>query len=371
MSARLFWTLPVSGDGRSALRKNWNRGGFDRARRGGLAPSLTDVRADKFNYYDHLLQVARAAEVATFDGILVPWDPQGEEPWIVAASLAREARRLTFLPEFHAGFATPVYLAKMSASFQRLSGKRLAWKIDVDREVAVRRAHGDLLSGEAWFERADEYLQAAKGVYATHPYEFRGRYYEVEAGGLDGPLSGLPLPRIYTSGSSDAALALGARHADVHLLEAVTPKQVEHELERVAKAAAAHGRQVKTALRLAVIARHTEHEALSRVHELCGEAGRSIPALGEAGAEVGTWTGFDSLAFDAKMGLVGSYRAVADRLDEYASLGVDTLILSANPHLEEAYRLGEHVLSKLSSRTRAARADTVQSTVDGALTAAT
>lgn len=326
----LFWTLPTSGDGRSALRKNWSRGDFNRSGRRSFAASLTDDRADRFNYYDHLAQVARAAEVATFDGVLIPWDPAGEEPWIVAASLAREARRLRFLPEFHAGFATPVYLAKMSVTFQRLSGNRLAWKIDADREVAVRRAHGDLLEDEAWLERADEYLQAAKGVYATQPYEFRGRYYEVEAGGLDGPLSGLPLPKIYTSGRSEAALKLAAKHADVHVLEADSLNELETELRRVAAASAAHGRQLKTALRLAVVARHTEEEAWSAVRELHAEVG-----------------------FDANLGLVGSYRQVADRLEQYVSLGVDSLILSSNPHLEEAYRLGEHVLSKLSSRARA------------------
>jgi alkanesulfonate monooxygenase len=354
VSTSLFWTLPASGDGRSALRKNWNRGDFNRAWRRSFVPSLTDERAGRFNYYDHLAQVARAAELATFDGVLIPWDPAGEEPWIVAASLAREARRLTFLPEFHAGFATPVYLAKMSVSFQRLSGNRLAWKIDVDRELAVRRAYGDLLEGPAWFERADEYLQAAKGVYATRPYELRGRYYEVEAGGLDGPLSGLPLPRIYSSGRSEAALQLAAKHADVHVLEAATLKEVESELERVARAAAAHGRQLKTALRLAVVARHTEEEAWSAVRELGAEAGLAADnRLGGSGASVDIWQHFASVGFDARVGLVGSYRAVAERLEEYSSLGVDSLILSSNPHLEEAYRLGEHVLSKLSSRARA------------------
>jgi alkanesulfonate monooxygenase len=52
----------------------------------------------------------------------------------------------------------------------------------------------------------------------------------------------------------------------------------------------------------------------------------------------------------AAAALVGSYDYVAQRLDTYLQIGVERLILRGYPHLEEAYRLGEHVLPKLSVR---------------------
>lgn len=39
--------------------------------------------------------------------------------------------------------------------------------------------------------------------------------------------------------------------------------------------------------------------------------------------------------------LVGSARTVAFRLREYQDLGIDTVIASGYPHLEEAYRVSE------------------------------
>jgi alkanesulfonate monooxygenase len=41
---------------------------------------------------------------------------------------------------------------------------------------------------------------------------------------------------------------------------------------------------------------------------------------------------------------------VADRLKEYAALGIDTFILSGYPHLEEAYRFAELVFPLLPLR---------------------
>ena len=41
---------------------------------------------------------------------------------------------------------------------------------------------------------------------------------------------------------------------------------------------------------------------------------------------------------------------VADRIEEYAALGIDEFVLSAYPHLEGAYWFGEGVLPELARR---------------------
>ncbi len=48
--------------------------------------------------------------------------------------------------------------------------------------------------------------------------------------------------------------------------------------------------------------------------------------------------------------LVGSHSEVADRIEEYAALGIEEFIFSGYPHLEEAYWFGEGVLPELRRR---------------------
>ena len=50
--------------------------------------------------------------------------------------------------------------------------------------------------------------------------------------------------------------------------------------------------------------------------------------------------------------LVGSFEEVADRIEEYAAVGIEEFILSAYPHLEGAYWFGEGVLPILERRGR-------------------
>ena len=45
--------------------------------------------------------------------------------------------------------------------------------------------------------------------------------------------------------------------------------------------------------------------------------------------------------------LVGSHEEVAERLSEYHDIGFDHVILSGQPHVEEAYWFGEGVIPKL------------------------
>ena len=75
----------------------------------------------------------------------------------------------------------------------------------------------------------------------------------------------------------------------------------------------------------------------------------ALHAGGNARMEVhpNVWAGYSLVRPGAGAALVGSHEEVAERIAEYHAAGVDHLILSGQPHLEEAYWVGEGVLPLL------------------------
>ena len=53
------------------------------------------------------------------------------------------------------------------------------------------------------------------------------------------------------------------------------------------------------------------------------------------------WAGIGLVRSGAGTALVGDAATVADRMLEYADLGIESFVLSGYPHLEEAYRVAE------------------------------
>jgi alkanesulfonate monooxygenase len=61
------------------------------------------------------------------------------------------------------------------------------------------------------------------------------------------------------------------------------------------------------------------------------------------------WSGFGYIGLPPGVALVGSYDNVVARIREYNAVGIDLFFLAGYPHLEETYRLGEHILPHFRS----------------------
>ncbi|MBP2275913.1 MULTISPECIES: hypothetical protein [Sphingomonas] len=60
------------------------------------------------------------------------------------------------------------------------------------------------------------------------------------------------------------------------------------------------------------------------------------------------WAGIGPIRTGAGTALVGSPASIAERLQDYADIGIDTVIGSGYPHIEEAYRVAELLFPKLN-----------------------
>lgn len=287
-------------------------------------------------------QAIRAAEVAGLDGVVAPYDLDGEESTVLVGDALRHSRWLHALHEFHVAAFNPVYAAKIAASFQRFNDGRLAWAPLVTAPSPSQRRPPSTTPTK-WYARADEFLTIARGVWQNPSYDLDGTYYQVKGGGFREALADLPFPRVHLTGTDDEALALSAKHADVHVFAS------EYEVTQYGPAlrerAAAYGRDVTYGLRLSVLVRETEDEARDEV-----AAEPDLVALPSGAA---WWDGFASRGHRTPGGLVGSYAQVAAELDRLSTLGVDTVLLDVHPRVEETYRVGEHLLPHLRTTTGA------------------
>jgi alkanesulfonate monooxygenase len=254
---------------------------------------------------------ADAARLTGFDGLYVPFDPAGLESLVVAGGLLRESAPLQVTAEFHPAIATPVYAAKLTASAQRFTGSRLAWRLVIDLAPAIARAHGDFLPAAQRYARAAEFLTVAKGVWASAAsgpktsYAYEGDFYQVLGGGFPASRSVPAFPAVYLSGTSEEALALSAEHADVHVFQPG---------EDIGLLPAG----VKAAIALPVLAREDD-----------GEAGLAAQR-----------TGYDQLAG----AVTGGYQRVAAALAEFTARGVSEFFLRTPDPVTDGYLIGQHVL---------------------------
>jgi alkanesulfonate monooxygenase len=269
----------------------------------------------------------------------------------------------------------------MAATYQRLSGGRLLLNVVTGGEEAEQRRFGDHLSHDERYARTGEFLNIVRGAWTGTPYDFTGNHYRVEGATVMSPPD--PVPAVYFGGSSPAAGPVAARSADVYLTWGEPPDAVAKKIAWMRELAAQAGRELRFGIRLHTISRDTAKEAWAEADRMLADLSpaeiansqqalaksssvgqRNMRGLHQAYRDGGAasdleiypnlWAGVGLVRGGAGTALVGSHAEVADRIEEYASLGIEEFILSGYPHLEEAYWFGEGVLPELRRRGAAA-----------------
>jgi alkanesulfonate monooxygenase len=259
-------------------------------------------------------------------------------------------------------------------------------------DTAEQHAYGDRLGKDDRYARCGEFLEIVRSLWAGKTVDHRGTHLHVEGGALSRRPD--PVPPIYFAGSSPAAIDIAGRHADVYLTWGEPPDLVADKLERVRARAAELGRTVRFGIRLHLVSRDRADDAWAAAEALLetigdddiaavharmaateSEGQRRMLALhgGRRDAlEVAPnlWAGVGLARGGAGTALVGSHTEVADRIEEYAALGIDEFILSGYPHLEELYWFGEGVLPVLEARGAWVRPEAVAAGLDAASVAA-
>jgi alkanesulfonate monooxygenase len=286
--------------------------------------------------------------------------------------LSQRTERLKFMIAFRPGLVSSTLAAQMAATFQSHSRGRLLLNVVTGGDAEEQRALGDDLDKAARYTRTAEFLRVVRELWRGETVDLDGEHISVQTAQLE-QLPPSP-PPVYFGGSSAAALAVAARHVDVYLSWGEPPSQLREKLENVTALAAAEGRTLRLGIRLHVVCRDSAREAWREAERLLegispntiaqvqerlrrseSEGQRRMLALRDGAAsslEVAPnlWAGVGLARGGAGTALVGSHEEVADRIAEYAALGISELVLSGYPHLEEAYWFAEGVLPILAER---------------------
>lgn len=336
-----IWQLPSSGDGRFGNAKFIKRGERDN-NDPIYSAQVTDPRGTRFNYFDYLHQVARAADLTGFDGIQIQHDLTGDESWIIAGYLVRGTRHVKLVTEFEASRGSAVYAAKNAVSFQRFSGNRFAWQINQGGDEQSRRTLGDNIADIDKNQRIAEFVRVANGVMTQAPFNFKGDFFEVLEGGFKGPLAGNKVPDIYLSGETDEAIGVSAAYANYHIINPSNLKEISPLIQKIKS----KNHQLAVGLRVDLIARETQAEAVFDAERFLNQTNNNAQIIADQRQPYI----YQQLATDhthAKLTMVGSYADIIKQFNEFIDAGISSFILAAIPHLEEAYRVGEHILPHL------------------------
>jgi alkanesulfonate monooxygenase len=346
---KVLWFLPTHGDSR-----------YLGTAEGGRAVNLPYLR-----------QIAQAADSLGYYGVLLPTGRSCEDSWIVAAALASQTEKLRFLVAVRPGLQSPTLAARMTATLDRLSNGRLLINVVTGGDPTENAGDGIHLTHAERYEVTQEFLDIYKALLAGETVNYESKHFNI----VDGKLLFAPLqpngPQLFFGGSSEAANAVAAKQVDKYLTWGEPPEQVREKIEGVRRLAEAEGRDVSFGIRLHVIVRETQSEAWEAAERLISKlddatiakAQETFARMDSVGqrrmAELhggrrdkleispNLWAGVGLVRGGAGTALVGDAATVAERIDEYRRIGVDTFILSGYPHLEEAYSFGERVLPLL------------------------
>ncbi|MBO9647158.1 MAG: FMNH2-dependent alkanesulfonate monooxygenase [Variovorax sp.] len=358
----IFWFLPTHGDSRYL-------GTTDGARAVDLA---------------YLQQIAGAADQLGYEGVLIPTGRSCEDPWVIASSLIGATKRLRFLVAVRPGLHQPSLAARMASTFDRLSGGRVLVNLVTGGDQTELEGDGVFLDHAARYEQSAEFIRIWREIitrsHEGQTFDYGGKHLSVRGAKLVFPPTQKPHPPVWFGGSSEAAHELAAEQVDAYLTWGEPPAEVAKKIADVRQRAARKGRTVKFGIRLHVIVRETEDEAwraadslISHVSDdtviraqaafarMDSEGQRRMAALHAGGAKrtradleisPNLWAGVGLVRGGAGTALVGDPKTVAARIEEYASLGIESFIFSGYPHLEEAYRFAELVFPLLPLKQR-------------------
>jgi alkanesulfonate monooxygenase len=320
---------------------------------------------------NYVTKFARAHEDAGFDFVLVGYTSSSAEGFLVALHAAEHTKRLSYLVAHRPGFVAPCLMARKIATFDHLTGGRLAVHIITGKTDEEQEGDGDFTPKVERYRRAAEYLELMKLAWSSErPFDFSGEFYRVKGADSDVRPLQKPHPLLFFGGASDGALAMGARLCDVYAIYAEPLASTHERMVHLRVQAGAFGRTLgfNVSLRPIIAAREgdawdkanrilaamTGKKGWSRQEEVTGpvdNAGRRLMhfALDRDVHDERLWMPIARAtgALGNTSCLVGTPEQVAEAILKYYTLGVDSFLIRGFDPFNDTLEFGRELIPRI------------------------
>lgn len=217
----------------------------------------------------YLEDFSQAHDAAGFDLVLVGYTSTSADGWAVATHAASVTERLGYLIAHRPGFVAPTLAARKAATFDQLSGGRLALHIIAGASDRDNQRDGDYLPKADRYARASEYIDVMRRTWTSpEPFDYQGEYFQFSDVRSDVRPLQQPSPPVFFGGSSAEALEMGARHCDVYAVFAEPRAALSDRFENFRGRAAQHSRTPQFSISVRPILGATEGEAWDRANRI-------------------------------------------------------------------------------------------------------
>jgi alkanesulfonate monooxygenase len=330
----------------------------------------------------YLARFAQAHEASGFDRVLIGYSATAPDGFAVASHVLHHTDALKVLIAHRPGFVQPSVVARKLITLDHLTGGgRVAIHHITGGDEADQRREGDRYGHDDRYRRTAEFMTVLRSVLESPtPVDYSGEFYDYTGAfsrAKPATESGIPL---YFGGASEAAVRVGAEHADVYMLWGEPLADIAERIAAVREVSAEYGRTPRFSLSTRPILAATEDEAWARAETIRAATEERVNAVAAAKANgaatlLGRRTnassvggarlraqGADAEVHDDRLwygvarltgaaynatALVGTPAQVADSLLAYHDLGVTTFLIRGFDPLDDAVDYGRELIPLL------------------------
>ncbi|MFT5133343.1 MAG: alkanesulfonate monooxygenase [Gammaproteobacteria bacterium] len=320
---------------------------------------MTDNPAEGVGSYDYVKECTLLAERSGFDTLLLAEHfihPNGAkldlvDAWTSATALAALTEKIEIIAAVKPGLRAPGVMAKMTTNIDHISKGRFAinlvsawWLPEYEMLGSPVLAHNER------YARSAEYIDVMKGLWTEDDFSYSGDFFDIKNASISPKALQQPHVPIYIGGESEQGRSLGARVADIFLINGRPPEQIKEIVTNMKQRAEQLGRTLRFGMSGFVICRDTEEAAETEFQRLLSlrhmdikgadKEVEMLKVLPDDVEKIGTNGG-------TAAGLIGTPEQIAERMHEFESLGIETFLLQFHPTLEEIQRFASDVIPLL------------------------